>query len=245
MHEESRLQRELADCGRLLLHYGLVHTTLGTISAILDNDTRICLVKPATLNYRNAQAGSFARVNLQNELLDPTSSPPSLNFLVHIACYLARPDIGAVIHTHPESVVKLISGRHSVWRKILKQKSDCPRYIPLTSEESVWFTKPSPKGSGGIPIVSDLRPKELARAVGQAVHSADVVAIRNHGLIAVGHTLEDALNATLAADSEARVLFDRISGGFIPNIRNISKIRQDLACMPPYITLQLNRNMRR
>ncbi len=214
------LADDLCKIGKSLAERNFVHYLLGTISARSSENPHTYLVKPAECLYELANPSDFALVNEDGDPVDGTDRRPSLNFLVHLACYRARPDIGGVVHAHPEKTTALISQDHPAFNGI-------PSRIPLLTQEGVWMVK-----NWHIPIVEDLDPKELAEAVSEKILEANVVAIRNHGIIAVGKSIWEAYGAALVAESEAVMLGSIISMGGKPLIRNPETGETDLCKMP-------------
>jgi L-fuculose-phosphate aldolase len=100
---------------------------------------------------------------------------PSSEAGAHLALYRARPEIGAVAHTHPPLLSALF----------LPDDASFPR-LPLheagKARERFAFVPSMPPGT-----------EELARAVALAGERADAVWMRGHGLICVGADIFGAL----------------------------------------------------
>lgn len=215
----AQTQNDLCRVGKALASKGMVHYLLGTISARLNPNPPMYLVKPADCLYELAEPSDFVLVNSMGEPLDGTNRRPSLNFLAHLACYNARPDINSVVHAHPEKIVALISQTHYIFN---------PSKVELLTQEAVWMVK-----NGAIPVVEDLDPEKLAEAVGQEILKSNVVAIRNHGIIAVGKDINEAYGTALVAESEAAIISSSIAMGGIPLFRDEKTAAEDLQLMPP------------
>lgn len=210
--------------GKELVRRNMVHYLLGTISMRLEKNPPVFLVKPADCLYELAEPSDFVKVCENGTPLNGSGSRPSLNFLVHTACYKARPDIGGIVHAHPENIVTLIS--HMRFRKT----------ISLITQEAVWMVK-----NGQIPIVEDLDPKNLARAIAKKILDANVVAIRNHGIMAVGKDIWEAYGTALVAESEAAMIVKTFSMDEIPISRYKETAKRDLAMMPPTFSIKFKR----
>lgn len=218
---DQKLAEDLCKVGKSLAAKNMVHYLLGTISARIQREPPVFLVKPATCMYETAEPDDFVTVDVTGRPTDGSNRWPSLNFLAHAACYHARPDIGAVVHAHPENIVALIS------LDLLDSKKS-PFAIPLLTQEAVWMVK-----RHSIPVVEDLDPEALARAVAEKITDANVVAIRNHGIMAVGKTIWEAYGAALVAETEAAMQFKILSLPAQPRTRSKETATEDLVVMPP------------
>lgn len=201
--------------GKELVRRNMVHYLLGTISMRLKKNPPVFLVKPADCLYELAKPSDFVKVYKNGTPLDGSGRRPSLNFLAHAACYKARPDIGAVMHAHPENIVTLSSNTRFT------------NAIPLLTQEAVWMVK-----NGKIPIVEDLNPENLAKIVAKNIVDANVIAIRNHGIVAVGKDIWEAYGTALVAESEAAMIVKILSMGEKPRFRYKEITENDLAVMP-------------
>ena len=95
---------------------------------------------------------------------------PSIELKFHRKIYEIREDVNGIIHTHsPYSTAFALSNL------------DFPKGITPEAEFNVCITKYAPAGSD-----------ELAKYVGRCVKNADVVLLKNHGVVTVGRTLLDA-----------------------------------------------------
>lgn len=208
--------------GRELVRRNLAHHLLGTISLRFDSKPSVFLVKPAGCLYELAETSDFARVYENSAPLDGSDRRPSLNFLAHAACYKVRADVGGIVHAHPEHIAALISQRNSIFDNTPLVE------IPLLTQEAVWMVK-----NGTIPVVEDLDPEELAQAVAKKIIDANVVAIRNHGIMAVGKSIWEAYGAALVTESEAAMIIKILSMRGKPLFRSEETAKRDLDIMPP------------
>lgn len=87
--------------------------------------------------------------------------------------------------------------------------------------------------NGTIPVVEDLDPEELAQAVAKKIIDANVVAIRNHGIMAVGKSIWEAYGAALVTESEAAMIIKILSMRGKPLFRSEETAKRDLDIMPP------------
>lgn len=111
---------------------------------------------------------------------------------MHLAVYEARPDVGAVVHTH--APMATIWGLFDEPVPVLT--IDCIRF---TDMRTVQFAAP---GS-----------RELAMLATEALSRGQAVLLRNHGLVTAGKDLRDAVNVTLVLEESLKTaLMARLIG---------------------------------
>lgn len=127
---------------------------------------------------------------LQDAQVSPPQGarPPSTEWPVHLALYQACPGVQAVVHTHPPYATALYL-------------TGC-KILPLTDEAAFL---------ADTPLVPYHRPgsPELAAAVVEAMggKSAGVVMLQNHGAIAAGPDLEEAVALARCLEDVARLTY--------------------------------------
>lgn len=227
---ERELRQALCSAGKLLAEKGLVHSNLGTISTVVGKGHRVFLTKPGPVHYLRAEPGDFVLVDKEGDPQELNKERPSLNFLVHAACYKVRPDIGAVVHAHPRNVVALVSQKNP------KFDQDEDFVFRLLTGEACWFVKPAEDYDPVVPVVGNLDPTPLAFAVGNAISRSNVVAIRNHGIIAVGQDIWEATSAALVIEEEASIIAEIYKMGGTPEFLSNERVRHELSGMPPHFS---------
>ena len=94
----SLMKERVLATAKKLLAKGLVEGTAGNISARMD-DGSICIT-PSSIDYEEMTLDDLVVIDLDGNVLDGTKAPSSEK-LLHLACYKAHDDVGAVIHSHP------------------------------------------------------------------------------------------------------------------------------------------------
>lgn len=145
------------------------------------------IVTPTLLSLRVVRPGDLVRTDANGVPREPSQRPTS-ELPLHIAAYGVRPDIHAVIHTHPTFCV-VCSKRGRVFERDTVGARE-------TLGEVAW-TPYRPAGSEDLAAVTSV---EFARGI-------DVVLMERHGLSAVGVTLEQAFASTDLAEEAARIDF--------------------------------------
>ena len=172
--DEAR--RAVAETARELAHLGLVAATSGNVS------TRLKAAEGRELLAITASLKSCATLSPQDVMIiDFEAEPvegeqiPSSETLIHVAIYKARPDVQAVIHAHPVfASVAAVAGL------------DIP---PIIDELVVLVGGAIKVAEYGFPGSEDLAQKAC-----HALEGRKATLLRNHGMISVGKTLQEALD---------------------------------------------------
>ena len=183
MDKVKELKKELLRYGKKIAEAGLVIGSGGNISIRHKNTI---YMKARGISLGRATVRDFPKINIDNnETTLINKVKLTSEFRMHLLCYLVRPDIGAVVHTHPPLAFSLAN-------KI--------RTIKITSLEIKVAI-----GSRNIPVVKDLPSgsQELAEAVAKKVRKYNVVLLKNHGLVTMGKDLDEAYTRALAVEQLA------------------------------------------
>lgn len=154
---------------------GLVVGSAGNVSVRLDseNGRDLMAVTPSGASYETLRHDDIVVTDYEIEPVEGDLSPSSES-LLHVGIYQRRPDVQAIVHTHSiYSSVLAVSGVD----------------LPLVIDEVVVYVGGAVKVSRyGFPGTS-----ELADNVCEALGNNKAAFIANHGAVAVGKTLEEAL----------------------------------------------------
>ena len=141
------------------------------------------------LGLQNTTVEYIITVDLDGNLIEGSSKPPSESVL-HGEVYRARPDVGAVVHTHQKwATVFGISGR---------------RILPVSHPGRANVVEESlPVYESAQLITSTEQAREVARVLGEhpACH------LRNHGVIVVGTNIEEAVYRAVNLEQQAELNF--------------------------------------
>jgi len=175
--EVSKLKAEVAEAGRRMLLQGLVSGTAGNISVRVPGEERM-VITPSQMGYHLIGVDDIVTLDFERNVLEGERKP-SIEAGMHIGVYKARPDVGAVVHTHSVYASAVASVR---------------RAIPPFLDEMVLVL------GGGIEVAEYGMPgsEELARNAVAALGRKNAVLLANHGPLCCGKDLESALgNAEL------------------------------------------------
>jgi len=139
------------------------------------------LITPTAVPYEDMTADDIVHVDGDGRVAAGQRTPSS-EWHFHLAAYQARPDAGAVVHTHSTHATVLACAHKPI---------PAFHYMVLVA------------GGPDIPLVpyATFGTEELGRLVGVALASRKACLLANHGQIATGATLAAAL--ALARDVEA------------------------------------------
>ena len=183
-------RQAVADAARDMAAMGLVTGTSGNVSMRLDqsgNGIELMAITPSGRPYERLTAGDVVVVDFEVEPVEGELTPSSES-LLHVAIYKARPEVGAVIHTH------------SVFSSALAvARLEIPAVI---DEVTISLGGPIRVSRYAFPST-----QELADHVCAALEDRQAALISNHGAVSVGRDLEEAL--------EVSTLLERVSEIFV------------------------------
>jgi L-fuculose-phosphate aldolase len=90
-----QIRAELVETLRAMAAHGLVRGTEGNASARAGE---LVAISPSGLAYDTLRPEDVCLVTAEGELVEGPA--PSVELPLHLAVYAARPDVGAVVHTH-------------------------------------------------------------------------------------------------------------------------------------------------
>jgi ribulose-5-phosphate 4-epimerase/fuculose-1-phosphate aldolase len=171
------------DCAcayRLVRHYGMDDMIYNHISARIPG-TESFLLNPFGLTYEEICASALIKVDLEGNVLWQPEWPKGLEytfnlagFVIHGAIHEAKPDIHCVIHTHSLAGMAVASLKKGL--------------LPMT-QTAMRFGKVAYHDYEGVVLEMDERKRLIAN-----LGDAEVMFLRNHGLLAVGKTVAEAFN---------------------------------------------------
>ncbi len=168
---EQEVRQAVKDAGVKLLECGLVQGTWGNISIRLDKDHMI--VTPSGLDYIQLQPKDMIVVDI-NTLEYTSDIKPTSEKKIHAAIYRSRPDINAVIHSHPLCCSSVAGARIE---------------LPVMSKEMQEKVGGTVRvGSYGLPGTKKLT-KATVKALGT---DRNACFMANHGMCACATSIEEA-----------------------------------------------------
>ena len=172
----------LATTMRQIYALGLTTTSGGNLSLV--DDEGVIWITPAGIDKGELRADQIARVEEGASEAQADRAPrPSSELPFHRAIYQARPDIRAIVHAHPVSLVAFsIVGQVPDTRV----SAHCHALCGL-----VGFAAYQMPGS-----------PRLGNAIAEVfAQGSDCVILENHGVVVAGATLREAFRTTRVAGS--------------------------------------------
>lgn len=178
----DELRSAVVEAAREMLRLGLVAGSSGNASA---RDRDEVLITPARLSYERMTEDDLVAIGMDGEPAEGAGEPSSER-RVHVAIYAARPDVGAVVHTH--------SVHATAWS--------------FTGEPLDTGTEELEAAAGGAVLTARFSPTgtdEIASAAVEALGDRRALLLARHGVVAVGETPAAALHTCVALERQAQI----------------------------------------
>ncbi|MCR4317491.1 MAG: class II aldolase/adducin family protein [Planctomycetes bacterium] len=182
---ETDVREEMTEICGWMYSQGLVAATDGNVSYRIDTDRLI--ITPSGKPKGHLRPRDMLLCDLKGNLIEG-STKPSSEIQMHITCYVARPEMRAVIHAHPPTAVAFtIAG------------------IPLDAcvipEVVTTF--------GGIPTVPYTTPttEEVGYGIRDYISKCDVLMLDRHGSVCVAKSLNEAFLLLEKLEHAAHVMW--------------------------------------
>lgn len=185
MNADAQLRRDVACACRIIANEKMDDGIAGHLSVRVPGTDEFW-TNPYPFYFADILPDDIVRVDRHGKVIEGKhAANPSID--LHPAIYARRPDVNAIVHTHPPYV----TGYSALGREI--EIYDQVGAF-LFEEQALYneFTGTIFSEEGAAPIAAALGNKRLA-------------ILKNHGLLAVGSALHIALIDTLLAERAARV----------------------------------------
>lgn len=177
------LRQEVIDTALRMAADKLTVGTWGNVS-LKDDNGRI-YITPSGVSYNVLVPKDIVVVDGEGKVLDGYRNP-SVETGTHLAIYRSRPDIQAIVHTHP-----LYS---AVFAALERDLPACGEDFALLVGDTVRCAEYAPPGT-----------PELAANASAALGNRAAVILSRHGAICVGVTSKQALTVAEVLEKNARI----------------------------------------
>lgn len=186
----EEIRKKLTEYGKKIVEKGLVAGPGGNISA---RDGDFVFLSPSGYFLDEIKEEEWVKVNIKTGEIY-SDLRPTCEISMHLGIYLEREDVRAVFHTHPPITVGLISAG-------VKFKPFFPDYVAIIGENT--------------PIIEYVVPagEEIRKKVVKEIKKANVVLLKNHGIVSVGASIKEAYTRSLIVEEAAKSLFVGILSG--------------------------------
>uniref|UniRef100_A0A1A8R556 Alpha-adducin n=1 Tax=Nothobranchius rachovii TaxID=451742 RepID=A0A1A8R556_9TELE len=191
---EKLLRCKLAAFYRLSDLFGWSELIYNHLTVRLNSDQERFFIVPFGLLYSEVTASSLVKINLEGEIVDRGSTNLGVNqagFTLHSAIYAARPDVKCVVHIHTAAGAAVSAMKCGL--------------LPI-SPEALSLGEVRYHDYHGILVDNEERAL-IQKNLGP---TSKVLILRNHGLLSVGETVEEAFyyihNLVTACEIQVRTL---------------------------------------
>src|SRR6266540_4515154 len=186
MDSEASLREAIVDAARRMRDAGLVAGTSGNVSARAAHADQFWIT-PSGVDPSKLNTQALVKVGLDGAVLEG-GLRPSIDTMNHAAIYRRRDDVASVIHTHSTFATVFAVLR---------------REIPALLAEAAGYL------GGAVPVMAYLPPAspDQGAKAADGLGAGQAVLLPNHGVIAVGDSVESAFTAALLVEQAARVAY--------------------------------------
>ncbi|XP_062832341.1 gamma-adducin isoform X3 [Anolis carolinensis] len=187
---EKLIRCKLASLYRVTDLFGWAHLPNSYITVRVSKEHDHILIIPRGLSFSEASASNLVKVNIIGEVVDQGSTNLSIDsagFSPHAAIYSMRPDVRCVIHIHTPATAAVSSMKCGI--------------LPISQEALILGDIAYYNYQGSLDEQGERI--QLQKVLGP---SCKVLVLRNHGVVALGETLEEAFhyiyNVQLACETQ-------------------------------------------
>lgn len=184
-NNETILRRKLTLIAKKAYEHHLMTGTWGNLSARVDKDK--ILITPSGFEKDLLKANDLLLINLNGKILRGKWNP-SIETPIHTYIYHVRDDVHGIVHTHSHYATVFAVMGESI--------------PPLTVEFATVI-------GHEIPVTKYVRSgtREAAEEIVKTLRDGKAVLLKNHGVVAVGESIEEAYHVALLVEEEARTYY--------------------------------------
>jgi ribulose-5-phosphate 4-epimerase/fuculose-1-phosphate aldolase len=188
---------------RILAAAGLIEDVLGHVSVRVDDDTVLVRSRgPREAGVLYTEPADVVACSLEGVPREDSDRSLPNELPIHLSCYRDDPDVRAVVHAHPPTVIAAdLAG------------------VPLVPLVGAYNIPAARLAADGIPVFARsvlINTDALAAEMRAAMGDRPVCVLRGHGITTTGTTLEQAVARALAVDSLARIATRVVAAGGTP-----------------------------
>jgi ribulose-5-phosphate 4-epimerase/fuculose-1-phosphate aldolase len=172
--ERAHMKQRLAAAFRLFGRFGFGEGVAGHITARDPELSDHFWVNPFGIDFSLIKVSDLILVNHQGDVVEGDMPVNQAAFAIHSQVHAARPDVKAAAHAHSVNGKALSSMRQKL--------------LPLT-QDSCAFYDDHELFDDFTGVVLDT---EEGKRIGAALGESKAVILRNHGLLTVGHSVDEA-----------------------------------------------------
>uniref|UniRef100_A0AAY4DWC7 Class II aldolase/adducin N-terminal domain-containing protein n=1 Tax=Denticeps clupeoides TaxID=299321 RepID=A0AAY4DWC7_9TELE len=190
---EKQARCKLASLYRIVDLFSWSHFNSSYVTVRVSKEQDHILISPRGLSFAEASASNLVKVNIIGDVVDQGSTNLSVDhagFSPHAAIYSMRPDVRCIVHIRTPATSAVSSMKCGL--------------LPISQEALILGDIAYYNYQGCLDEQEER--VELQKALGP---SAKVLVLRNHGVVALGETIEEAFhyiyNAQFACEIQVNV----------------------------------------
>ncbi|MEA3297512.1 MAG: class II aldolase/adducin family protein [candidate division Zixibacteria bacterium] len=179
------VRKAIADTGLQLYKRGMLAGTDGNLSVRLDDD-RI-MITPTGASKGRLRPDDMVIVDVNGKHLQGQNKASSESAM-HLFVYRSRSEVKACVHTHAPYATAFAVAGVSPGEDVLPEVIVSVGNIPLTD-----YAQPG--------------TEEVWKSIAPHIETCNAFLLRNHGLLTIGRSLEEAFNRHEVVEHYTRILF--------------------------------------
>jgi L-fuculose-phosphate aldolase len=207
------LKEQLIQAGKVLVAEGQDDFTRGHISVRLPDDPSLFFMKAHSIGLDEITLQNILTIDLEGNVVAGTARRHS-EVYIHSEIFKARSDVNCVIHTHPTYSIAL---------------SATGRPLKCYSQPGALFYDALGMYDDTINLI---RSPAMGAGVARSLGNGRAVLLKNHGVVATGATIAEAVIGTLMLENGAMVqLAVEAAGDPAPEFSrpDIEKLKADIS----------------
>jgi len=212
MNEIDIAKTRLIQAGLILEFLGHGDMTRGHVSIRMPGNPGLFLMKAHSIGFDEITMDNILTFDLEGQLVAGTARPHSERY-IHSEIFRARPDVNAVIHTHPTHTVAF---------------SATGQAMRALSQGGAMF-------ENALPIFTDtidlIRSKDMGAGLAKCLGPHHAVLLRSHGVAMAGDCVEQAVVLCVMLEEACRVqMLITASGsdGWLFPADDVARLRRNL-----------------
>jgi len=185
MNDINEIKAKVVKVAKEMLRQKLVTFSWGNVSARVP-ESNLVVITPSGLNHDKLRTQDMVVIDLKGRVIEGHYKP-SIETPMHTAIYLARSDVKAIVHTHSPFATCFAVVNKEITPILVEQAAVLGSTIPVVRYAT----------SG---------TSELAEVIVEALgKELPAVLLQNHGVVAVGSNLDEALKIASTVEEAAQV----------------------------------------
>ncbi|WP_048697352.1 class II aldolase/adducin family protein [Erwinia piriflorinigrans] len=177
-------RKQLALASRILSLNGHDDFNQGQVSSRLKGSDSL-IIKRAMSGFMCAEPTDMIACAVDPDCRAPAEAPPELP--LHQAIYLARPDVGAIVHTHPEHALVFGATEYE---------------IEAISHEGSFFSSTIPRFTESSQTILNY---EMGIQVAKCLGKSSALFLCNHGIVLAAKTIRQATVLAVMLERACRI----------------------------------------